>query len=742
MYSKTKMFSLDDDDNEQEQTNNEQLNNNPKTSPKRLKITTNQNQNPQESLIYQIQTTHTPPIILELSISDLKNKNIDFFLKSRNFQEGQDNVLILSHTICPSPYPWITVFNHIKDNVLSVHFDHVFETWMLYDFISDSNLTQEFINYVKDHIKNAIINDFTVSQLKNLILLTEKIDLKIDHLTVFPVGKEKQYLEFSRTMNDYYQQQEQEHQIIINRRAIGIITEDMTLNDISKNDKNEQDIITNNTPKHVTLLWDLFIRYSKSIMNIEKSIPISKTTVSAAWIQHPLMNHNDSISAYMQKNVPCWSMIQGWIDEECCWAGGSLIRAIFNLPWENKADIDLWVLSKDKIQHILQDLTRLFQDHIYIITHHSVITILIDTAHKDCPNCLIQLIYVDDDQLIYTRDDNQIVMTTHYNNDHKKSLIFRSIGDFDIDYVRCFVDGKTLWKLPECVISHWTREIKHTTDTIYQDRVDKAIKKGFTVNFSEKYQPNIIKPCRSHHNYFIPDSRLYEKDYILHMLSLVNPIEKIHTDFKTIDLGAIKGFRNFNHYDRGMLMEDFSENKHLIEFKHYTVRHRGSIKRFNWKIIKRLKNVDGLDFCHFSEEKTNRLNITQSQKQVADIYAFEENVRAMLKTHNLTDTMDKSLIYKNSYYNQQNNINPSYYPVLKAQLYSHATIINGMTNKKISVDEFKLMKIWKKYKLNVDGEVSRMFSYINFRSHHNHNDYICIFVITKIVFYPIDLCLL
>lgn len=131
---------------------------------------------------------------------------------------------------------------------------------------------------------------------------------------------------------------------------------------------------------------------------------------------------------------------------QCVVAGGALLYLM--LPHRPMpSDVDVWVQNVDGLKFILNDMPPgvTYEQHGQVITA------------KGSSGIPLQLICSHDTPL-------QIIIK------------------FDIDYVRCYHDGRNITFLPECLHAWNTRTIRYGVTNTRQARVFEARRKGFRVD--------------------------------------------------------------------------------------------------------------------------------------------------------------------------------------------------------------------------------------------------------------------
>jgi len=370
-------------------------------------------------LKWTLRTNHDPP--LEITLDETFLTTVPLLNSSRQFHENIDHIIKFDKCVCEDREPWEVLFRQLQSIDIFYDKNNLFQIWKLYDFFytdSEEENFKLFLNQVQKDIVTWHLYDFTWEGLRSLLQFSKKICTKIDHLTTFPLEKEKhkKYVSYKSVLENgcLYQ--------------FGYLKE---LNEID------------------LLLWDIWIKFSASLLHVPMN-DISTHCVSEQKLTEGII---------YEGKMPLH--IDRWLDSYCIWAGGSLILSLLHQPLLPRTDIDLWVFTDEKMTNILSDLGKMYHGWIYYIIQQSVVTVLIDKA---CPlptfNRPLQLIYSGENP----RD------------------IYKIIQKFDMDYVRCFHNGSTISYFPECLLAHKTLSVRYTHKLVRGDRIKKAQEKGFQMD--------------------------------------------------------------------------------------------------------------------------------------------------------------------------------------------------------------------------------------------------------------------
>lgn len=583
---------------------------------------------------------------IELVLDEKHIHAIPLLNSSRQFRESMDRVIKFDKCICEDRNAWETLFRQLQSTKLSYDKNRLYEVWQLYDFFYANTEEENFKLFLNQVQKDHITW----------------------HLYDFTWEGLRSLLQFSKKIClslDHlttFPREKEKHKKYVSYKSLlenGCLYQFGYLKEW-----NEIDL----------LLWDMWIKFSTSLLHV----PMNDISTQCVFEQKLT---EDTI---YEGKMPLH--IDRWLDSHCIWAGGSLILSLLHQPLLPRTDIDLWVFTDAKMTSILTDLEKMYQGWIYYIIQQSVVTVLIDKA---CPlptfNRPLQLIYSGENP----RD------------------IYKNIQKFDMDYVRCFHDGSLIYYFPECLLAHKTMSIRYTHKMIRSDRIKKAQEKGFQLD-EAKFVPILYR--KSVHHYFDPDSRMYNKDYILHALELFYPNCKIVTtrpstmalptfgvcDDYTMTIVPIENLTNI------IDTLTMTESSTIHNNKKYNLSSTFSIELFNVRAPFGIeKNIMTRDNGTLRQISIDGL----SEEFIQTITHLDEKIITMLsvffnKPRQTIQNAYRSSIKRNRKYPS----NVDYYaPIMQFKIRSGTTIINGLTMEEM--DKSSVPNLFQ-HKINLKGRVN------------------------------------
>jgi len=194
--------------------------------------------------------------------------------------------------------------------------------------------------------------------------------------------------------------------------------------------------------------------------------------------------------------TPIWNVIVSALGKKCVLAGGAVVWAIFEDITRHPAmDIDLWVSEEETAKAILRALMDSATGYVVCFNDRpSVFTFL------TVGSVPIQIIL------------------------HQKTPC-EIVTNFDMDYVRAYFDGTSLMMAPEAWRAWNKRAVLCAFPTLTENRIGKAIVKGFQVD-------DLIfenKPSRkSAHRYYLPSAE-HTRAYTTYILKSLFPCVLLET---------------------------------------------------------------------------------------------------------------------------------------------------------------------------------------------------------------------
>jgi hypothetical protein len=179
------------------------------------------------------------------------------------------------------------------------------------------------------------------------------------------------------------------------------------------------------------------------------------------------------------------------LSSQCVLAGGSLVICMFTdidiktIPVDS--DIDLWVFDETKFSTMLNYFESLYSGHVRFLKNGPVTTVLVDDTGVS-----IQLV-------------------TCFGSTYKnpKLNVQNAIYNFDLDYVKAFYDGTSVYVTSECERAWKERRVSTGFSSIPKSRFDKAREKGFEISKEYEHKVTFIEEKKSRMDFYYPVSDMF-----------------------------------------------------------------------------------------------------------------------------------------------------------------------------------------------------------------------------------------
>ena len=133
--------------------------------------------------------------------------------------------------------------------------------------------------------------------------------------------------------------------------------------------------------------------------------------------------------------------------------GGAVVAAEHDVEHVRRGfDVDVCIMKEDQktLLSLLETFCRTFPDAVLVVRAG-----ILDAVSSACQASL---------QVVFTREACPWTLVTH----------------IDLDYVKAYFDGRTVWQMPECALSWKDRTVRRATKTSVSSwRLEKIAHKGF-----------------------------------------------------------------------------------------------------------------------------------------------------------------------------------------------------------------------------------------------------------------------
>lgn len=526
---------------------------------------------------FKVSTLHDPPVEVSLPLEKLDALNIPIFIVCNNFNEGKQGY-VLSIDVCPAREPWVKIFNAFKaGNRYTTDINFIHDIATIYDYLLAGDVN-EYYRYVREQLKSNGEIDYSslsIDCIKQLLAFHAISSSEPDQ-NLIP-------FEFPTTSK-------QTVQYIALRNRVSAACVEKPIN---------------------PWLWEYLIYMCH---NIEKLVSLDANV--HIYDRLITYTYNRAVDDFMTTQMTNWACVKNLMSDNCVWAGGSLQMALDGHQIPETSDIDLWINDLPTVKVLMSRISSIFDGKVYFVHNRSVITVYIDKSYKpDEPKHPIQLIYIGDNENFY----NGV------------------IGSFDMDYIRCFTDGKIIRYTAECKWSHITKRIRYTANSLNSNRIKKAEDRGFIIVAPHTVIPSKIKTDL---DYFFPDSRLFPVEYNCRILSKFNVNSTVVTEPDKIS--EIEPFVKSGAKDSYIFTEISREalNNRIITDITLTDGQRAYDRKFyviyfNKTVVADLRNIKVLGSYKSSEQSpmTNLLLYKIDPAIIETIKKLEEHVSVLAKNH-------------------------------------------------------------------------------------------------------------
>lgn len=531
---------------------------------------------------FTICTMHDPPVQVTLHIAQLRSLDIPVFTACRNFIESKSGY-VLSIDACALREPWEIVFATFESGTrYAIDINYICDIRNIYNYLLAGDL-DEFYEFASEQLEQLNTDYSAVSvECIQQLLAFHQIAYGYTPANSAEYDTEK-LIPFEFPASSILAAQ---YIVLKNRIATACVENPL------------------DTP-----LWE-YLNYMCD--NIEKVASLDETIdIHNCLITN---NYKPSVDIFMSTQMTNWVCIKKVLSDKCVWSGGSLQMALDAHRIPETSDLDLWINDLQTVKKITRHISDVYEGKVYFVHNRSIVTVYIDKSYKpDEPKHPIQLIYVGD-----------------------ASNFYNTIRSFDMDYVRCFTNGKTINYTAECKQAHLTKQIRYTHKALSANRIHKAVERGFTIVSPHQVIPSKIKTTA---DYFFPDARIFPVEYNCKILSKFNTPSVVVTDPDQI--GEIEPFVHGSPNDSYTFTEITREelNDRIVsEITLTDVRRAGRIFHifnFNKIVVADLRNVKVFSSYKYTEGSTQtHLSVYKVDPAIIEtVKRLEEHVQVLSKSH-------------------------------------------------------------------------------------------------------------